>query len=56
MIKDILSNFNSQFANIADKQRLEEIRVEFLGKKGQVTELFSQLKNTASEEKKAFGA
>ena len=56
MIKDILSNFNSQFANIADKQRLEEIRVEFLGKKGQVTELFSQLKNIASEEKKAFGA
>ena len=55
-LDNILSNFNSQFTNIANKAQLEEIRVEFLGKKGIVTELFSQLKNIAAEEKKAFGA
>lgn len=56
MINEILTNFNSQFSTIANKQQLEDIRVNFLGKKGFVTELFSQLKNIPNEEKKAFGA
>jgi phenylalanyl-tRNA synthetase alpha chain len=52
----ILSDFNSQISAIKNKQSLEEIRVNFLGKKGFVTELFSQLKNLPNEEKKPFGA
>jgi phenylalanyl-tRNA synthetase alpha chain len=55
-LDNILSNFNSQFANISSKAQLEEIRIEFLGKKGAITEIFSQLKNIPADEKKAFGA
>ncbi len=55
-LNNILSDFNSQFANIFNKEKLEEIRTSFLGKKGFVTEAFSQLKNIPNEEKKAFGA
>ncbi|MES2961018.1 MAG: phenylalanine--tRNA ligase subunit alpha [Pseudomonadota bacterium] len=55
-LETLLSDFNSQISKIENKQQLEEIRINFLGKKGFVTELFSQLKNVANEEKKAFGA
>lgn len=55
-LEDILSKFNEQFANITNKQQLEEIRVHFLGKKGLVTEAFGELRNVVNEEKKAFGA
>lgn len=55
-LEQILSDFNSQISAIANKQQLEEIRINFLGKKGFVTELFSQLKNLSVEEKKSFGA
>ncbi len=55
-LETLLSDFNSQISKIENKQQLEEIRINFLGKKGFVTELFLQLKNVANEEKKAFGA
>jgi phenylalanyl-tRNA synthetase alpha chain len=55
-IENILSDFNSQFQNIANKNQLEEIRVTFLGKKSQLNELFLQLKNLSTDEKKSFGA
>ncbi len=55
-LETLLSDFNSQISTVQNKQQLEEIRVNFLGKKGLVTELFSQLKNVPNEEKKAFGA
>ena len=55
-LETLLSDFNSQISAVQNKQQLEEIRVNFLGKKGLVTELFSQLKNVPNEEKKAFGA
>ena len=55
-LETLLSDFNSQISAIQNKQQLEEIRINFLGKKGLVTELFSQLKDVAPEEKKAFGA
>ena len=38
-----------------DKAALEEFRIRFLGKKGIVRELFTELKNTASEQRKEFG-
>jgi len=55
-IEKILADFNAQISAATNKQAIEEIRINFLGKKGFVTELFSQLKNIASEEKKSFGA
>ncbi len=55
-LNNILSDFNAQFLDLKSEQQLDEIRVHFLGKKGVVTELFSQLKNVAPEEKKSFGA
>jgi phenylalanyl-tRNA synthetase alpha chain len=55
-LEKILSDFNSQISALQNKQQLEEIRINFLGKKGFVTELFSQLKNLPNEEKKSFGA
>ena len=55
-IEQILHDFNSQISTVENKQNLEEIRVNFLGKKGLVTELFSQLKNFSADEKKSFGS
>jgi phenylalanyl-tRNA synthetase alpha chain len=56
ILETLLSDFNSQISKIENKQQLEEIRINILGKKGFITELFLQLKNVANEEKKAFGA
>lgn len=36
-------------------ERLNEIRVEFIGKKGKITELMKGMKNLSPEEKPAFG-
>jgi len=36
-------------------EQLEKVRVEYMGKKGCVTELMSEMKNLSHEEKKAFG-
>ncbi len=55
-LEKLLSDFNSQISAVANKQQLEEVRINFLGKKGLVTELFSGLKNLSVEEKKSFGA
>ncbi len=55
-LETLLADFNSQISAISNIQQLEEIRVNFLGKKGLVTELFSQLKSLSSDEKKSFGA
>jgi len=54
-LENILSNFNSQFTEIKNPQQLEEIRVNFLGKKGIITELFTNLKNFDADQKKSFG-
>lgn len=55
-LETLLGDFNSQISAAKNNQQLEEIRINFLGKKGLVTELFSQLKNVPAEEKKSFGA
>ena len=52
----ILSNFNSQFEKISERKQLEDLKIEFLGKKGQVTTAFTQIKEVAPEERKTFGA
>ncbi len=55
-LEKILSDFNAQLFQAQNKNLLEEIRINFLGKKGLITELFLQLKDLPNEEKKSFGA
>ncbi len=55
-INNILSNFKSLFEKVAGKEQLEQLKVDFLGKKGQVTQAFGNMRNIANEERKAFGA
>jgi phenylalanyl-tRNA synthetase alpha chain len=55
-LETLLNDFNSQISQVKNDQALEEIRINFLGKKGLVTELFLQLKNLEGDAKKSFGA
>jgi len=55
-LENILSDFNSQFENVENKSQIDDLRVNFLGKKSALNDLFGQLKNFSAEEKKAFGA
>lgn len=41
--------------DIANKQHLENFRLEFLSKKGKLNDLFEEFKKIGSEEKRAFG-
>ena len=45
----------SALATVETMEALEAIRVEYLGKKGLVTELLKDMKNLSNEEKKTFG-
>jgi phenylalanyl-tRNA synthetase alpha chain len=55
-LEKIISAFKEKISHLQNKSQLEEIRIEFLGKKGLITELFINLKNLSVEEKKDFGA
>ena len=55
-LNNTLNNFNSQFEKITNQEQLEQLRVEFLGKKGHVTIAFGAMRTLPNEEKKAFGA
>lgn len=52
----ILSDFELQISKVKNLQQLEGVRVQFLGKKSAINEIFSQLKNLSAEEKKSAGA
>lgn len=55
-IQNIKSDFLNKIQSVESPKQLDEIRINFLGKKGSVTELFSKMKDIPNEEKKAFGA
>ncbi len=48
-------SFVSALSAVDNMEALEAIRVEYLGKKGLVTELLKDMKNLSPEEKKTFG-
>ena len=54
-LEDVLLEFNSKITEAKTREKLEEIRIQFLGKKSFISEAFSQLKNLSAEEKKNFG-
>ena len=52
-VKELIGEVASfQTSNVSE---IEAFRIKFLGKKGIVTDLFSEFKNVAEEERKEFG-
>ena len=54
-VSEIRDLFDSKAAAVDTAEAIEQLRVEFLGKKGMVSALMSELKNVPNEEKKEFG-
>ncbi len=53
--KQLKQAFEDALAKIETMDDLEKIRVEYIGKKGYVTELMQEMRNLSPEEKKTFG-
>ncbi len=54
-IEQIRAQFEKDVASVNDAQSLENVRVQYLGRKGQVTELFKMLGKVAPEERPQIG-
>ena len=54
-IKKIEKELSSKLSQASDLKALDAIRIKFLGKKGLITELMSELKNLDVEGKRIFG-
>ena len=54
-INKIQQDFDSRLESVSDSKQLEQIRIDFLGKKGQLQGLMKELRNVSSEEKPNFG-
>lgn len=54
-MQEIRQAFSEKIKSALNTQALEEIRVEYLGKKGAVTGLMKTMKDLSAEEKKTFG-
>jgi len=52
---EVKQAFDRDLEQVVNMEQLEKVRVEYMGKKGCVTELMSEMKNLSHEEKKAFG-
>lgn len=54
-LSSLKKEIESIFDNISDKQKLESIKVEYMGKNGKITLMNQLIKNIPNEEKKNFG-
>lgn len=54
-VKELKQNFDTAVQSAVDTQTVENLRIEYLGKKGSVTGLLKDMKNLSGEEKKTFG-
>lgn len=54
-IKQIDESFKNKIGEIRDARALEDLRLDFLGKKGQIAALMENFKTVAAEEKKELG-
>ena len=52
---ELKQTFLKVLEKIDNTDELEKIRVEFIGKKGYITDLMKEMKNLSNEEKKTFG-
>lgn len=55
-IKEIQQRAEAEIASCQDLKRLDELRVEFLGKKGEITAQLKTLGSLEPEQRKVFGA
>ncbi len=55
-LEEILTSLKSKVNNISSINELNDLRVEYLGKKGSISELSSKIATLPIEEKKTFGA
>lgn len=54
-IKLLKDEINNVFTTIIDEKKLNDLKVEYLGKTGKITELSKCMKDIPNEEKKEFG-
>ena len=54
-IKQIGESFKNKIGEIRDARALEDLRLDFLGKKGQIAALMENFKTVAAGEKKELG-
>lgn len=52
---EVKQNFYAALEKVTSIEELEQVRVEYTGKKGYVTELLKEMKSLSNEEKKEFG-
>ena len=52
---EVKKNFDEALLKVNTIEELEQLRVEYTGKKGYVTELMKEMKSLSNEEKKEFG-
>ena len=55
-LKTVKQKFIEKLGSVNNEQDLENLKVEFLGKQGEVTNLLKAIKDVPNEEKKAYGA
>ena len=53
-IEEIRNEMLNELEKVSNLKELDELRVKYLGKKGIITELNSEIKNVPNEEKKAL--
>ena len=54
-IEEIKKDLEKDLTEVKDLKILEDLRIKYLGKKGLITELNSEIKNVPNDEKKEFG-
>ena len=54
-INEIKNELNTIFDNVTNKQELDKLKVEYLGKNGKITLLNQMIREIPNEEKKEFG-
>ena len=54
-IKECLNEFNQKLGTVADSAGVEALRVEFMGKKGKVTDLLASLRDVPADQKREMG-
>ena len=54
-IEEVKLNLTADLKNVKDIKELNDLKVEYLGKKGKITELNQMIKDIPNEEKKEFG-
>ena len=55
IINKLRQDFDYRIGSVSNSKQLEQIRIEFLGKKGQLQELMKELRNVSPTEKPKLG-